>query len=63
MLLREMEVGSPVLVAVPLSTLPNWVSEYRFWAPRTNVVVLHGNADARQVVREHELYGHHQDRK
>jgi chromodomain-helicase-DNA-binding protein 4 len=48
-LLREMRAGLPSLVVVPLSTLPNWVSEFKFWAQGTNAVVLYGPAGARQV--------------
>ena len=61
--LREERAADPVLVVVPLSTLPNWVSEFRQWAPATNVVAFHGNSAARRVVKEHELHGHHKDRE
>ena len=48
----------PHLVVVPLSTLPNWQREFARFAPQLNVVVLAGNAEARAVVKEHELFGH-----
>ena len=47
----------PHLVVVPLSTLPNWQREFARFCPQLNVVVLAGNAEARAVVKEHELFG------
>jgi SNF2 family DNA or RNA helicase len=52
----EYRAARPSLVVVPLSTLANWAAEARVWVPGSNVIVLHGNRAARQVVREHELF-------
>ena len=52
----EYHAARPSLVVVPLSTLANWAAEARVWAPGSNVIVLHGNRGARQVVRDHELF-------
>ena len=46
----------PHLVVAPLSTLPNWDREFAAWAPQLNVVVLHGNQAARDIIKKHELY-------
>jgi len=43
-------------VVVPLSTLPNWEREFATWAPHLNVVVLHGNQSARDLIKKHELF-------
>lgn len=46
----------PHLVVVPLSTLPNWEREFAAWAPKLNVVVMHGTQAAREVVWKHEVF-------
>eukprot|EP00798_Chlamydomonas_sp_ICE-L_P016468 gene16468-22690_t len=46
----------PMLVVVPLSTLRNWEREFALWAPYLNVVNLIGNAEARKVILDNELY-------
>ena len=51
----EYHAARPCLAVVPLSTLANWAAEARVWAPQSNVIVLHGNRDARAIVRDHEL--------
>lgn len=43
-------------MVVPLSTLPNWEREFATWAPHLNVVVLHGNQSARDLIKKHELF-------
>ncbi|KAL4421743.1 hypothetical protein ABPG77_002359 [Micractinium sp. CCAP 211/92] len=48
----------PHLVVVPLSTLPNWQREFARFAPQLNVVAFAGNAEARAVVKEFELFAH-----
>jgi hypothetical protein len=47
----------PHLAVVPLSTLPHWQREFARFAPQLNVVALSGNAQARAVVKEYELFG------
>lgn len=37
---RQLGVGKPALVVVPLSTLPNWAAELSTWAPQ--VGCMHG---------------------
>eukprot|EP00884_Botryococcus_braunii_P015366 jgi/Botrbrau1/2512/Bobra.0079s0004.1 len=36
----------------PLSTLPNWVSEFKRWCPSIPVVLYHGNRDERTKLRK-----------
>ncbi|KAL3741121.1 hypothetical protein ACJRO7_022263 [Eucalyptus globulus] len=52
----EFKASLPCLVLVPLSTMPNWLSEFSLWAPGLNVVEYHGSAKARAVIRQHEWH-------
>ncbi|XP_048131674.1 protein CHROMATIN REMODELING 4 isoform X2 [Rhodamnia argentea] len=52
----EFKASLPCLVLVPLSTMPNWLSEFSLWAPGLNVVEYHGSAKARTVIRQHEWH-------
>uniref|UniRef100_A0A1J3EE40 Protein CHROMATIN REMODELING 4 n=1 Tax=Noccaea caerulescens TaxID=107243 RepID=A0A1J3EE40_NOCCA len=52
----EFGVARPSLVLVPLSTMPNWLSEFSLWAPLLNVVEYHGGAKARAVIRDYEWH-------
>ncbi|CAN8267518.1 unnamed protein product [Cochlearia groenlandica] len=52
----EFGVTRPSLVLVPLSTMPNWLSEFSLWAPLLNVVEYHGSAKARAVIRDYEWH-------
>ena len=49
-------MGKPHLIAVPLSTIPNWERELATWAPALNAAILVGNQAARDAVARHELY-------
>jgi SNF2-related domain len=47
-------VHGPFLVVVPLSTVPNWIREFRKWLPQLNSVVYVGDTKSREVrCREH----------
>lgn len=47
--LRYMKgIDGPFLVIVPKSTLDNWRREFAKWTPEVNVIVLHGDKEARQ---------------
>ncbi|KAD7478296.1 hypothetical protein E3N88_01432 [Mikania micrantha] len=52
----EFKTRLPCLVLVPLSTMPNWMSEFSVWAPNLNVVEYHGNARARALMRQFEWH-------
>ncbi|KAH8099377.1 SNF2 family N-terminal domain-containing protein [Cristinia sonorae] len=46
----------PALVVVPNSTVTNWVREFERWAPQLRVCSFHGDAKARDVIKEYELW-------
>ncbi|KAI0720008.1 SNF2 family N-terminal domain-containing protein [Cerioporus squamosus] len=46
----------PALVVVPNSTITNWVREFERWAPKLRVVPLYGEAKAREVIKNYELF-------
>ncbi|XP_023518960.1 protein CHROMATIN REMODELING 4-like isoform X2 [Cucurbita pepo subsp. pepo] len=52
----EFKARLPCLVLVPLSTMPNWLSEFSLWAPHLNVVEYHGGAKARATIRQYEWH-------
>ena len=39
----EMGVPGPFIVVAPLSTIANWVKEFRNFAPEMPVILYHGN--------------------
>jgi ATP-dependent DNA helicase len=56
--LRHKGVLGPYLVVGPLSTLPNWVSEFQRWCPTFPVLLYHGNRPGRAALRaKHLPYG------
>ena len=46
-----MGVTGPFLVVAPLSTVPNWVNEFKRFAPTVPVVLYHGTANERIELR------------
>ncbi|CEP08373.1 hypothetical protein [Parasitella parasitica] len=53
--LKAMQVSGPYLIAAPLSTLANWVNEFKRFAPSINVLLYHGTKDERQHMVNHKL--------
>lgn len=53
--LYEYGVKGPYLVVAPLSTLSNWVREFRKWAPDVPVMLYHGTPEERQGLRRQIL--------
>ena len=49
--LYEMGVPGPFLVVAPLSTVPNWVNEFKRFAPTVPVILYHGSLSARVQLR------------
>ncbi|KAH6672722.1 SNF2 family domain-containing protein [Plectosphaerella plurivora] len=49
-LLREEDYLGPHLVVAPLSTLSNWVNEFKKWCPSIPVCLFHGTKDERKVL-------------
>ncbi|KAJ8022075.1 Lymphoid-specific helicase [Holothuria leucospilota] len=47
----EMGVPGPFLVCAPLSTLPNWISEFARFSPEIPVILYHGSIDERKQLR------------
>ncbi|KAL8279021.1 hypothetical protein RQP46_008690 [Phenoliferia psychrophenolica] len=54
--LSQKEGARPFLVAVPNSTMGNWVREFERWAPSMRVVPYGGDAPSRRIVEEFELF-------
>ncbi|KAK5076453.1 ATP-dependent DNA helicase Hrp3 [Lithohypha guttulata] len=46
----------PFLVVVPLSTMPAWADTFDLWAPDIHYVVYNGNTNARNIIRDYELF-------
>ena len=46
----------PALVVVPNSTITNWVREFERWAPNLRVCPFYGEARARDIIKQYELY-------
>jgi ATP-dependent DNA helicase len=46
--LKSMQVSGPYLIVAPLSTLANWVNEFKRFAPSINVILYHGSKEERQ---------------
>ena len=51
--LFEKQIQGPYMILVPLSTLPNWISEFERFAPELPVVVYYGSAEKRLGLRKH----------
>ncbi|XP_043267745.1 lymphocyte-specific helicase-like [Venturia canescens] len=45
--LLERRQDGPYLIIAPLSTIPNWISEFERFAPNLPVVLFHGSQEAR----------------
>ncbi|KAM8852391.1 lymphoid-specific helicase [Synchiropus picturatus] len=49
----EKKVLGPFLVVAPLSTLPNWINEFRRFTPEVSVLLYHGpQADRTKLLRQ-----------
>ena len=52
---KENNISGPFLVAAPLSTVRNWVEEFKFWTPTINTILYHGSKDEREAMRRKKL--------
>ena len=48
-LMTMQNMRGPFLAVVPLSTVPNWIREFRRWLPQCNALVYVGDATSRKV--------------
>ncbi len=53
--LMEMGVPGPYLVVAPLSTVTNWVNEFKRFAPAVPVVLYHGDKKEREMLRKKHI--------
>ncbi|KAJ8656866.1 hypothetical protein O0I10_007463 [Lichtheimia ornata] len=53
--LKAMNVAGPYLIVTPLSTLANWVNEFKRFTPSINVLLYHGTKDERQHMISRKL--------
>ncbi|PVU89778.1 hypothetical protein BB560_006273 [Smittium megazygosporum] len=53
--LREQNVFGPFLIVCPLSTLGNWVSEFKKFTPSNPVLLYHGLPEERTLLRKRNL--------
>ena len=53
---EALHIKGPFLVVVPLSTVPNWMKEFRKWMPQLNALVYVGDSKSREVIRNYEFY-------
>ncbi|KAJ1924199.1 ATP-dependent DNA helicase Snf21 [Tieghemiomyces parasiticus] len=54
-LIERKRQNGPYLVIVPLSTMPNWISEFERWAPSVRTVVYKGAPPARRALQQNAL--------
>lgn len=45
--LLEIDITGPYLIVCPLSTVPNWLSEFERFAPKIPVIKFHGSKEER----------------
>lgn len=53
--LKENKVPGPYLISAPLSTVSNWVDEFKRWTPGIDVVLYHGTKDERAAIRQKNM--------
>ncbi|KAK4948149.1 putative ATPase [Elasticomyces elasticus] len=59
---KENNISGPFLVAAPLSTVRNWVEEFKHWTPSINTVLYHGSKDEREAMRRKKMKIHDQSK-
>ncbi len=52
---KENNISGPFLIAAPLSTVRNWVEEFKYWTPTINTVLYHGSIDERGEMRRKKM--------
>lgn len=59
---KENNISGPFLVAAPLSTVRNWIEEFKKWTPEINTVLYHGSKDERAEIRKKHMKMHQQSK-
>lgn len=52
---KENKIQGPFLIAAPLSTVRNWVEEFKHWTPTINTILYHGSKDEREALRRKHM--------
>ena len=52
---KDNNITGPFLIAAPLSTVRNWIEEFKFWTPQINTVLYHGSKDEREQLRRKRM--------
>lgn len=52
---KDNNISGPFLIAAPLSTVRNWIEEFKFWTPTINTVLYHGSKDEREQLRRKRM--------
>lgn len=55
--LREQGTNGPFLILGPLSTVSNWVNEFKKWTPTIPVIMYHGSPQTRAKIRREDFQG------
>ncbi|RMZ76177.1 hypothetical protein DV737_g4940, partial [Chaetothyriales sp. CBS 132003] len=52
---KDNNISGPFLVAAPLSTIRNWIEEFKFWCPKIETVLYHGGKEEREALRKKRM--------
>ncbi|KAG8528450.1 uncharacterized protein KY384_007368 [Bacidia gigantensis] len=55
--LREHGTNGPFLILGPLSTINNWLKEFKFWTPQIPAIMYHSNPQSRAQIRRQQMKG------
>jgi len=53
--LRSKDVKGPFIIIAPLATLPNWINEFKKWAPSIECFLYHGTKQERMQYRRKRM--------
>lgn len=52
---KEQKISGPFLIAAPLSTVRNWIEEFKFWTPTIKTILYHGSKQEREEMRRKKM--------
>ncbi|KAL2431806.1 Lymphocyte-specific helicase [Exophiala dermatitidis] len=52
---KEHNIQGPFLIVAPLSTVRNWIEEFKRWTPSINTILYHGGKDEREAMRRKHM--------